>query len=116
MTSAAVTWQFSQPQFTFSVLSSEYVQVQVTATLAGAPYNPSADAVQLAFKPPGAEPQESDWQAGTWTTTANGTYLAQVLVGPDGFALSEGAYATWVQVTDDPSNPVSVAGTVTITP
>lgn len=116
MTSSVVTWQFTQPAFAFSALSSEYVQVQVTATEAGSSYNPVADTVQFAFKPGGVEPEDSDWQAGTWTTTANVTYLAQVLIGPDGFTLSEGSYVTWIQVTDDPSVPVSTAGTVTITP
>lgn len=104
-----------------SALSTEYVEVPVRATSGGLPYNPTADAVQMAFIAGWTEPQNSDWQPASWawTTPVTGTwYAAQCLVGPQngGFDLAIGTYNVWVKITDNPAVPVRNTGTLTITP
>lgn len=100
-----------------SVLSTAYVQVSVTATLAGSAYNPTADAIQMAFTVVGTDPVLADWKTGSWTTAlATGSYLAQCLIGPGvgGTALTRGTYAVWVKITDSPEIPVQQVGTLQI--
>jgi hypothetical protein len=105
------------PVLTISSLSTEYVQVPVSATAAGVNVNPTSDSVQFAFMATG-NPTPSDWHTGTWTTIAPTTYLAQILVGPDngGVTLTAGTtYAIWVKVTDNPETPVRQVGLLKIT-
>ena len=91
--------------------SSQYVQVQVIATLDGAPYDPTSDVVQAAFIPMPAygsppNPTSGQWQAAGWETDSGPVYWASILTGPAGVALAAGAYRVAVQVTDSPSVPV----------
>ena len=103
---------------TLSALSTQYVTIPVTAvTPIGGPLNPSADPVYFAFMVTG-EPGPSDWQGGTWatTTSTNGSYVAQILVGPaaGGLNLGPGGYSVWVRVTDNPEVPVIEADSLRI--
>jgi hypothetical protein len=95
--------------------STIYVNVPVQATVAGQPYNPTADTVQMAFVAGPAQPVT--FYAGNWVTTVQGTYIARCLVGPanSGVVLAPGLYACWVKVTDSPEVPVLPAGTIQVT-
>ena len=103
---------------TQSALSLQYVQAAVTATVAGAAYNPTADTVQFAFTANGVQPGTSDWKTGSWDGTnprPNGSYVAQCLVGPGGaIALTTGTYTVWIKVTDSPEIPVINVGLLKI--
>ena len=94
---------------TISVLSTQYIQIPVTATLDGASYDPTGDMVSFAFTTIGASPGPGDWNGGRWVTS-NG-YLAQILIGPRnyGVALPVGTYQIWVSVTDNPEGFVRQA-------
>ncbi len=95
---------------TIFVTSLEYVPVPVRALVNGAPYDPTADVVEMAFIPTSqAYPVDSDWNAATWETSgvAAGTeYLAVCLVGPGAVELPAGVYSVFVRVTDSPEVPV----------
>lgn len=101
---------------TQSVLSTVYVQVLVKSTVHGAPYNPSADAVALAFIVGSGNPGPSDWHSGSWDPTGPIQWVAQCLVGPGagGVSLSVGTYNVWVRVTDNPEIPVVEVGQLVI--
>lgn len=93
-----------------SVLSTEYVEVPITA-----PDNPTADTVQMAFILNGASPGSGDWKSAIWTTV-NGVYYACCLVGPGsgGVVLAVGSYKVWVKITDNPEVPVRAPGNLTV--
>lgn len=102
-----------------SSLSTEYIQVEVTATVNGSsPYNPTGDQVQMAFIASG-NPESGDWHTGAWQTlssSAGPVYLAQCLVGPSGgVALLAGTYGVWLKVTDNPEIPVRQVGILQVT-
>ena len=91
--------------------STEPVQLQVKATLNGALYNPSADAVAVAFIPDGQPApawSSSAWQAASWETDPGPSYWASILVGPlnGGVALTVGTYICYVKVSDNPAVPI----------
>lgn len=91
------------------------VQVPITARLNGSPnYDPTGDAVQLAFIAGTAKPTDADWRPGTWGIDPGPTYLAQCLVGPNAVVLAPGTYQVWVKVTDNPEQPVLMAGQLVI--
>lgn len=102
---------------TISHLSTQYILVPVRASSGGAPFNPTSLPVQMAFvngwSPPGS------WNSASWASTSsnNGYYQAQCLVGPQNEAvpLAAGTYDVWLQVTGNPEIPVLVTGTLTIT-
>lgn len=102
-----------------SELSTEYIQIPVSALVGGQAINPTADQVQFAFKPIGVPPQLPDWVPGTWagTTAVNGFYYAQCLVGPDAatIELPVGTWAIWLKITDNPEVPVRSPGLLQIT-
>lgn len=102
-----------------SAISLEYVQVPVLANLGTGPYNPTGDAVQMAFVHPRATPGFSDWLAAVWKTDTTGTlpkYYSCCLVGPGGtITLTPGQYDVWVKITDSPEVPAIFAGQVQIT-
>jgi hypothetical protein len=105
---------------TISSLSTQYVYVPVRAFSQNALYNPTALTVQMAFVDGWSKPADEDWNPASWawTTSANGYYAAQCLVGPenDGVVLAVGTWNVWVQVTGSPEVPVLVSGgTLTIT-
>jgi len=89
-----------------SELSLIYVKVQVTATKAGATYNPTSDTVQIAFIGDSLEPASGDWKSALWETIGS-LYYAKILVGPGGtVTLAPGTYDPWVKITDNPEIPV----------
>jgi hypothetical protein len=106
--------------FSMSSLSTQYVQVPVRAQSMGLPFNPTGLSVQMAFIDGWTEPGSGDWNTASWasTSTVNGAYLAQCLVGPEnsGVPLAIGTYQTWVKVISSPEVPVISTGTLTITP
>lgn len=105
------------PVLTMSNLSTEYVQVPVSAVVSTGIVNPTSDQVQFAFVVSG-DPAPGDWHSGSWETIPPGTYLAQCLVGPGtgGVPLSAGAtYEIWVKITDNPEVPVRQVGLLKIT-
>lgn len=97
-----------------STASLEYVRVPMSATSSGAAYNPTSDAVQMAFLATNTAPVSGDWKTASWdtdSTTVPATYRAQCLVGPSGtVTLTAGTYTVWVKVTDSPEVPVKRAG------
>lgn len=103
-------------QATISVLSTEYVNVQVTAELGGTSIDPTGLTVQMAFTSPGVGPVSGDWKSATWVanTTTPG-HFAQCLVGPSGGAsLAAGKYDVWVKIASSPEVPVKPAGKLEI--
>lgn len=106
---------------TISALSTRYIRVPVLPDpLGGVPYNPTGDAVAMAFmpRPADVDPAPGDWKAGLWEVPAAGVYLAQVLVGPanGGVVLPAGDYRIWLKITDNPEVPVEVVGILAINP
>lgn len=98
-----------------SRLATLYYLVPVSATIAGAAYNPTSDTVQFAFMPQATQvPAPGDWVAGSWEAVAGSLlypYSARCLVGPAGtVALAAGRYVVYVKITDNPEIPVLVAG------
>jgi hypothetical protein len=98
--------------------SREFVQAHVTVTVAGQPFNPTADVVEFAFTAIGARPVT--WYPGGWDGIepipgTNG-YRAQVLIGPGstGPALTPGRYAVWLRITDNPEQPVMPVGQLVV--
>ncbi|MEU6340294.1 hypothetical protein ABZ883_04995 [Streptomyces sp. NPDC046977] len=100
-----------------SVLSLQYVQAEVSATVAGEPFNPTGDFVEFAFSPLGGQPDT--WYAGSWDGTepvpGTNAYRAQVLVGPAGaVTLPKGKYVMWIKIHDSPEQPVLQVGQLTV--
>lgn len=97
--------------------SLEYVTAEVDATLAGAPFDPTGDTVEMAFIPlDQVEPGGADWVAASWETVGSGLtvrYLSKCLVGPAGATtLAPGLYQVFVRVQDVPEIPVKQAATL----
>lgn len=103
-----------------SQLSTQYILVPVTATQAGAAYNPTGDAVQFAFMPTATQvPGNPDWVSGSWDTVTSNLlypYSAKCLVGPAGLINPGiGTYVIYIRITDNPEVPVLIAGQLQIT-
>lgn len=98
---------------TRSVLDTDYLPYPVVIIgPAGTRLNPTTDTVAFAFMPsPGnANPGVSDWHTGSWYTGNNGTYYAQILVGPDNSGVvpvpaGPGLWNVWIKVTATPQVP-----------
>lgn len=103
-----------------SSLSRQWVGIPVkTINLAGVPYNPTADLVQMAFMPQATQvPQPTDWQVAVWAAVTGNIlfpYAAYCLVGPGGtIQLGIGTYVVYLKVTDNPEIPVLIAGQLEI--
>jgi hypothetical protein len=99
---------------TRSVLDTDYLAYPVVIIgVAGTRINPTGDAVQFAFmpNPANANPGSGDWHTGTWYTGANGSYYAQILVGPANSGVvpqpaGSGLWNVWIKVTDSAQVPV----------
>jgi hypothetical protein len=96
-----------------SSMSSEYIQVPVMAQIGGQPYNPTNDSIYFSFVQ-GYYGNPSVWILGSWSTTVQGTYLAQCLIGQAGNVLQPGTYTVWLKITDSPEVPVKQAGTINV--
>lgn len=103
----------------FSVLATQYVKCQISATEAGVTSNPSTGTVEFAFISEvnnGTSPTSGDWKSGSWETGSNGGYWGRCLVGPAGVTtLPIGSYDVWVRVTKSPEVVVKHVGTLVIT-
>lgn len=101
---------------TQSSLSLEYIRVPVSVKESGSPIDPTSDSVALSFPTEGSAP--TLWNPGTWetdATTTPTTYLARVLVGPNGdIELTAGLYDVWVRITDNPEVPARKSGNLQI--
>lgn len=102
-----------------SSASTQYIQVPVRAYSGGTVYNPTALPAYMAFLPAGSVPAASDWKTAgwAWTTSGDGFYAAQCLVGPDNSAVSlaVGPYTVWVKVEGNEEVPVIAAGGLAVT-
>ena len=95
--------------------SLEYLPVKVSAEKDGAPYDPTADVVQIALPVINVDVVGGDWKDGIWETV-NGEYFAKILVGPGGdVTLNKGDYDILIKITDSPEVPIMRAGMLTIT-
>jgi len=102
-----------------SQLATQYYLVPISATKAGAAYNPTGDTVAFAFMPQATQvPGNSDWVTGSWDTNTSSVlypYNAKCLVGPSGTTtLGIGTYYVYVKITDSPEVPVLIAGQLQI--
>lgn len=102
-----------------SSLSLEFLSVPVAAEKTGAPYDPTGDAVDWAFKDfsTDAEPSGGDWVVGNWETDPGppAIYYARCLVGPGGTTtLTDGKYHVWLRITDSPEIIVRRIGVITV--
>jgi hypothetical protein len=96
------------------VTSSQYMITQITPQmLGGTVANPTAYTVNFAFIAGSSLPQDSDWVAGQWAPSAQ-YYLAQILVGPNGYQLAQGSYRVWVEIIATPQVPVFPVGFINI--
>lgn len=115
-------WQLGDPwggavsgnSVSYSQLSCQNLYVPVSATVAGASYNPTSDTVQMAFMPQATQvPQNADWKTSTWTTSAVNVlypYSATCLIGPGGtVTLGVGTYVIYVKVAASPEVVVDQA-------
>jgi hypothetical protein len=97
---------------TFSRTSTRYVKARVSAEIAGAPVDPTSDAVAMAFLGnPDAIPSEGDFSAGSWetdATTTPATYRARRLVTAGD--LTPGIYYAWVKVVHSPETIIEPSG------
>lgn len=108
-------WVISMELERIDFTSLEYLRCPVFADSGGAPVNPTADAVAMAFMAaPNTKPGGGDWKPGGWDTTAIGTYVATCLVGTGGVALAPGTYFVWVRITDNPEVIVREVGELTV--
>lgn len=81
-------------------ISKEYVKVPI---ITGPPDLTELD-INVAIKPDGEDPAGADWKVALWIGTS-----AALLIGPGSTfgALTKGAtYGIWVQIIDDPEEPV----------
>lgn len=101
-------------QFTMALASTIYIPANISTTIGGVSFNPTADAVSFAFIAGPTEPQSGDWNTGVWVS-GGPPYIAQILVGPSGgLSLSRGSYIIWCKVTASSQVPVFQVGQLTI--
>lgn len=99
---------------TRSVLDTDYLAYPVLIiSSTGGHLNPTSDPVAFAFmpNPTNANPTVSDWHPGSWYTTTNGGYVAQILVGPANSGVvpqpaGPGLWNVWIKVTDSIQVPI----------
>ena len=99
---------------TQSVASTQYVSVDVAASVSGVVTDPTSDLIYMAFVSANVTPQDSDFVTATWAGGAS-PYIAHVLVGPGGIALARGLYTIWFKIIDTPEVPVVSVGRLYIT-
>ena len=104
--------------------STQYISVAVTATYTdGSTFDPTSDLVNFAFIGPYATTSQAAdypptsstvWNSGSWDTNLAST--AHILLGPGNSALtlSPGAYQVWLQILDDPEQPVLWCGPMVV--
>lgn len=100
--------------------ATTYVRIPVYADNGGVQINPTSYSVNVAFIPvlSNSAPSSGDWKSGSWTTTAQGGYVAQCLVGPSGgqITLTNGTtYNVWIQILANPETFVANTGQIQVT-
>ncbi|MFE1321610.1 hypothetical protein [Kitasatospora phosalacinea] len=92
-------------------LSTEYLQIPITADA-----DPTGYPVRIAVVPDDDRPADGDWHNATWSTIS-GTHYAQLLVGPDGGAitLGPGRWRPWIDIDAGTEHPVIAAPYIQIT-
>ena len=90
-----------------SQLATVYYLVPVNATQEGSAYNPTSDAVAMAFMPtPTQGPEAGDWATGSWDTAVSDIlypYRLKCLIGPSGtVTLGIGRYVVYARIADSP--------------
>jgi hypothetical protein len=99
-------------------LSTEPIQVSVSATVNGSAINLTSDTVQFAFTS-GVSPGPTDWHNGTWEALSyagSTVYIAECQIGPgSAVPLAVGTWTVWVKVIDNPDVPVRQVGLLQIT-
>lgn len=111
-----LTWLYGVTMPNIAAGSTQYMQVEVSQLDSGLPTDPTGNDVYLAIVPGRATPGDDDWLTGSWdTSSVNGTYFAQVLIGPDGLlTLTPGVWTVWIKIDADPETPTAQAGTLTV--
>lgn len=115
--SLSTRWSAQMTTKTIASTSTEFVQARIPAPVKnGVAVDPTSDAVKMAFIVGTALPGVSDWKSASWDNPGDGTYIAQCLVGPTGgtVTLTVATYQVWVQITDNPEQPVIPAGTLVV--
>ena len=102
-----------------SVLSTETISIPVTVTSGATAFDPTGDAVRIAFIPSTANPGSGDWVAAQWRGVPGvlgKSWLAVIDIGPGGAkTLTYGRYYVWVTFTTGGSaSPVRCVGTIQI--
>lgn len=95
------------------VTSSQFLAADISTITAGMGTNPTSYPVNFAFISGPTQPQQSDWKTGSWVSS-NQPYVAKIMIGPNGLALSPGRYKIWVQVVTSSQVPVIPVGTLEI--
>lgn len=107
-------WQVTMATLRISSLSKEMVRFNVSAAVAGLPYNPTSTTVEAAVLASSrAVPTSGDWKAAAWDLSLIKTYVAQIIVGPGGLINpGKGRYYPWLRITDSTSGEIVVKGPV----
>ncbi len=96
------------------VTSSQYIAADITAIAAGAATNPTNSEVNFAFISGPTQPTSNQWVQAQWVSTGGPQYIAQLMVGSNGYVLAPGTYKIWAQVIALPQSVVIPVGYVTI--
>jgi hypothetical protein len=97
-----------------AVSSSQFVAVDLTAMSGGLSENPTSFPVNLAFIAGPTQPTSGQWQTAAWASVSGPPFVAQILLGPNGYPLALGTYKIWARVTSGSQQPVIPVGFVTI--
>lgn len=99
-------------------LSTEYLPVPISADgdPTGYPVRMALLPIDTPALPEEPRPDDGDWHTAAWTTV-RGTPCAQLLVGPDGGAvtLTPGLWRPWVDIDAGTEHPVVPAPYIEIT-
>jgi hypothetical protein len=96
------------------VTSSQFIAADITAIAAGMATNPTSSVVNFAFIAGPTQPVSGQWVQAQWVQNTGPQFVAQLLIGPNGYVLAPGTYKIWAQVIALPQAPVIPVGFVTI--
>lgn len=91
---------------------TELIKVGVEAAVAGAPADPTAYAVELAFMVEGTRPTDVDYHVGSWEMIRGKPY-ACLMVGPAGamtLTETDEVYIPWVRIDSPGAEKPEVKG------
>lgn len=94
--------------------SLEFLRLPISATKAGAAFDPTGDDVDIAVVAAGTAPADDDYLPGEWEA-GGPPYIARILIGPGSdLALEAGRYDCYWRVHDDPEIPAVFADSLVI--